>query len=65
VQRRLDLAVAVTRAGEVEGLVTDGVGDSGPIAALEADVNNAGMVVAEVADRRHAKLAARAASRRR
>jgi hypothetical protein len=64
VQSRVDLAVVIARPRQVQGFVTDSVCDGGQIAALEADVDHAGVAVAEVADRRHAQLAARAAPRR-
>ena len=64
-QRLLHLAVAVAGSGEMERFVADGLGDRGPVAAMGADVDDGWVTMPEVADGRHAELAARAAAGRR
>ena len=58
VEGGVDLAVVVAGAGDVQGFVAHRLFDGGPIAAVDADVDDGRVVVAQVADRGHAQLAA-------
>src|SRR5688572_12614699 len=64
-QGGVHLAVAEAGASNMQGFVADRLLDLGPRTAVHSDVDDGWMVVAQVTDRRHTQLAARATSCRR
>ncbi len=54
--------MAIAGVSQMQGFVPDGFGDGGPFASMGSDVDHAEMTMAQVTNRGHSQLAARASA---